>query len=137
MTNHPYQREPGLLYAPVVTDPPAGLRSLISELHGHVPPRLGRWAIPIRLAVSAVCFTGGSVCAWVFAKCLLDPGACPCLMPPLPSLPVLAIALLPLCAPLLPALATTVSNLLHAGSAWVPPGVRHALPVYATDFTDG
>ena len=128
MTNHPYQREPGVLYAPVVTDPPAGLRSLISELHGHFPPRLGRWALPIRLAVSAVCFTGGSVCAWVFAKCLLDTGACPCLMPPLPSLPVLDLALVPVFAALIltPAYTAPRWNRLVTPRAF--PGLREPIP---------
>ena len=94
MANHPYQREPGVLYAPVVTDPPAGLRSLISELHAYVAPSLGRWAIPVRLAVAVACFAGGFVCARLFVQCLLgDPGACPCVLPRFPSLAPLALAL--------------------------------------------
>ena len=103
MADQPFHRSSdlGILCSPVATNLPAGVRSLISKLHGHFPPRLGRWAILVRLAVSVVCFTGGSVCAWTLAKCLLDPGACPCLMPPLPSLPVLDLALVPVFAALI------------------------------------
>ena len=103
MADHPFycSSDQGVSCSQVATNLQAGLRSLISALHGHVPPRLGRWAILVRLAVAATCFTGGSVCAWLFARCLLDPGACPCFTQVLPSLPVLDLALLPVFAALI------------------------------------
>ena len=79
MADNLYRSVQGVPYAPVATDLPAGLRSLISKLNGPVPPRLGRWAILVRLAVAALCFAGGFLCARLFVECLLgDPGACPC-----------------------------------------------------------
>ena len=101
MADHPFHRssDQGVLCSPVATDLPAGLRSLIPKLHGHVPPRLGRWAIPVRLAVAAACFAGGFLCARLFVECLLgEPGACACVVPPSSSLVALAIVSLSLFA---------------------------------------
>ena len=100
MNHYPNQREPGVLYAPVATDLPAGLRSLILKLHAPVPPCLGRWwTIPVRLAVAAACFAGGFLCARLFVDCLLGaPGACPCVIQPDVSPVPLALGLSVLCA---------------------------------------
>ena len=94
MNHYPYQSASGVLFAPVATDLPAGLRSLILKLNAPVPPRLGRWTIPVRLAVSAACFVGGFACARAFVDCVLrDPGACPCFVPPAPSPVALVLGL--------------------------------------------
>ena len=129
MDNHPYQREPGVLYAPVATDLPAGLRSLISELQGQVPPRLGRWAIPVRLGVAAACFAGGCLCARLFVECLLgDTRMCPCVLPPDASYVALALGLPALYVVSIPASAATAPGPHRDVPAWALPGLRQPLP---------
>ena len=134
MADNLYRSVQGVPYAPVATDLPAGLRSLTPELHTHVPPRLGRWwAIPFRLAVAAVCFAGGFLCARVFVDCLLrGAGACPCVMPPPPSPLALAIALVFLVAA--PAVAST--KFVSRGHPVLPPrvlsGLRQPLAAWST-----
>ena len=99
MADNLYRSVQGAPYAPVATNPPAGVRSLISKLPGDISPRLGRWAIFVRVAVAAACFAGGFLCAWLFVKCLLgDPGACPCVLPTAPFPVALAFGLAVLCA---------------------------------------
>ena len=140
MANHPFYRssDKGLAFAPVATALPAGLRSLISDLHGHVPPRLGRWAIPVRLAVAGACFAGGFPCARLFVECLFaGPAACPCVVPQLPSLVTLAITLLPLCAAALLTPAKTASRRHRTGAARAFRGLRHPLRAYTTGTSHG
>ena len=138
MANHPYRSVQGVLYAPVATDLPAGLRSLISGLHGHVPPRLGRWAISVRLGVAVVCFAGGFLCARLFVDCLLgDPGACPCVLPPARSPVALALGLPALCAASFLTLAKTRLTAPRAvlGRAFLRLGHPH--PAHSTGASHG
>ena len=58
------------------------------------PPRLGRWAIPVRFAVANACFAGGFLCARLFDECLRGAAdACTLDTPDVPSLLLSAIAL--------------------------------------------
>ena len=130
MADQPFHRssDQGVSCSPVATNLQAGLRSLISALHGHVPPRLGRWAIPVRLVVSAACFTGGFVCARLFVECLLgEPGACPCVLPPSSSLVALGLGLVPLFATLLLTPAKTTPRLHRFVGVRVFSGLRQPL----------
>lgn len=99
MADNLYPSVPGVPYAPVAAALQAGIRSLISGQHGHVPPRLGRWAIPVRLCPAAACFAGGFVCARLFVECLLgDTRMCPCVLPTAPFSVALVLGLVVLCA---------------------------------------
>ena len=130
MADQPFHRssDQGVSCSPVATNLQAGLRSLISALHGHVPPRLGRWAIPVRLVVSAACFTGGFVCARLFVECLLgEPGACPCVVPPSSSLAALGLGLVPLFAALFLTPASRHTRRQRVLSPPAFPGIRQPL----------
>ena len=140
MADRPFHRssDQGVSCSPVATNLQAGLRSLISALHGHVPPRLGRWATPVRLVVSAACFTGGFVCARVFAECLLgEPGACPCVVPASSSLVALGLGLVSLFGALLLTPAKTTPRRHRVVAARVFSGLRQPLPMCRVGTSHG
>ena len=140
MADHPFHRssDQGVLCSPVATDLPAGLRSLIPKLHGHVPPRPGRWAIPVRLAVAAACFAGGFLCARLFVECLLgEPGACACVVPPSSSLVALGLGLVSLFGALLLTPAKTTPRCHRVVAARVFSGLRQPLPMCRVGTSHG
>ena len=138
MADNLYRSVQGAPYAPVATNPPAGVRSLNSEPPGYVPPRLGRWAIVVRLAVSAACFAGGFLSARVFVECLLgDTRMCSCVLPTAPFPVALVLGLAVLCAVSFLTLAKTCPTAPRAALRRAFLWLRNPLPVHSTGVNHG
>ena len=140
MADQPFHRssDQGVSCSQVATNLQAGLRSLISALHGHVPPHPGCWAIPVRLGVAAACFAGGFLCARLFVECLLgEPGACPCVVPPSSSLVALGLGLVPLFATLFLTSANRDTRRQRVLAPPAFPGLGEPLPMCRAGTSHG
>ena len=132
MANHPFHPscDCGVPIAPVSVglSATAGLRSLFSK---HPQMRLSPVpALAGRLAIAAICFPSGFVCAWLFVLSLRDAPGAGVLMASVAS-----SVLVPLIAFL--ASAITASRLPRVAAARAFPGRRQPGPSYSTEMSRG